>query len=236
MTLWIDQNEPFDQAMSIMSKSVDDCTVTSLNANGWADYYWTCVDESEVHCERKTWAELLGNISKYEDQLRRQKEAHPEARLILILEGLVVPNESGTSLLKETNKGNLFVKQWGSTTRVSQVYAWLYQVNRFLEVYHTPNYEATCMMLVAMYKSDRKGEHSTFQRYFKPMTFNQNHQVVQVIGLLPGIGEKRAQALVERFTTVWNIVNASPKELAEVEGIGAKLSVQLLQRIGRTDV
>ena len=236
MTLVIDQNEPFDHALSLISKTDVDYSVSALNVNGYADYFWTTHDGSEVHVERKTWAELLGSIDKYEDQLRRQKEAHPNARLIFVLEGMAVPSGTGTSLLKETNKGNVFVKSYGSTMRLSQVYAWLYQVGTYLEVYQTPNYEATCMMLVAMYKADQKAEHRTFQRYFKNITFSPSPQVTQVMGLLPGIGEKRAWALVERFTTVFNIITASPAELAEVDGIGKKLSVQLLQRVGRFDV
>ncbi len=236
MTLLIDTNEPFDKALALIKPAVDNCIVSSLNSDGWADYQWKCYDGSYTHCERKTWGELLGGIDKYEDQLRRQKEAHPDARLIFILEGIVVPDNMGTSIVKETNKGRVYIKSYGSTIRLSQVYAWLYQVSTYLEIYQTPNYEATCMMLTSMYKADQKAEHRTFQRYFKPITFSPNHQVMQVIGLLPGIGEKRAYALVERFTTVWNIVNASPAELAGVDGIGKVLSVQLLQRIGRPDV
>ena len=60
--------------------------------------------------------------------------------------------------------------------------------------------------------------------------------MTQLMGLMPGIGEKRAIALISRFTTVWNIVSASPEELEEVEGIGKKLSVDILRKVGRVDV
>jgi len=51
-----------------------------------------------------------------------------------------------------------------------------------------------------------------------------------------GIGPTRAEALIRRFGTVYNVLKASTQELAEVEGIGAKLASQLLRGVGRLDV
>lgn len=235
MTLYIDINEPYDQATKLMSSSVE-CEVDSINSQGWADYRWTSIQGQDVHVERKTWPEILSNVDKVEDQLRRHFVDKPNARLIFILEGIVVPDSVGTSILKPTNRDTIFVKGYGSSVRLSRIYSWLYRVADYLECYMTPTYEATCIALVQMYKSDQKTEHETFNRYFKPIAFSPNPQIVQLMGLMPGVGEKRASALIDRFTTVWNVVNATPAELAEVDGIGKKLSVQLLQRIGRTDV
>ena len=147
-----------------------------------------------------------------------------------------MPTPEGTSILRATNKNVVYVKGHTSSIRLSQIYSWLYQIGKFIEIYTTPNYEATCMALISFYKGDQKEDHDTLNRYFKKMTFNPNPQVIQLMGLLPGVGEKRAEALISKFTTTWNVVSASPEQLATVDGIGKVLSRQLLQRIGRTDV
>ena len=156
--------------------------------------------------------------------------------MLYILEGLVWYTPEGTKQIKPTSRDGIFTFGYNSTMRLSQVYAWLYQIGQFIQIYQTPSLEATCMALVAFYKGDQKAEHTTLQRYYKPLTFAPNPQVSQLIGLMPGIGEVRAKALITQFTTVWNVLNASPSELAKVDGMGPKLSKQLLQKVGRTDV
>jgi len=230
----IDQHEP-PGAMAAMASAVP-CQVAVLNERGWADYMWKRADGGYTQVERKTWGELLGSIDKIEDQLRRHKANQPDARLIFVLEGLAVPNFSGTTLLRSTNKDRVFTAGYTTTQRMSQVYAWLYQVSTFVEVFQTPTTDATYSALTAFYKGDQKDEHRTFQRPFKEITYHPNPQVVQLMGLLPGIGEKRATALIKKFSTVWNVVSASPKELQKVEGIGPTLSTTMLRKIGRWDI
>ncbi|RLE45377.1 MAG: DNA repair protein [Candidatus Methanomethylicota archaeon] len=45
---------------------------------------------------------------------------------------------------------------------------------------------------------------------------------VAMLMAIPGVGEERAKRLLERFGSVWRIVNASVTELMRVEGIGEK--------------
>lgn len=232
--LRIDIHEP-SEAIKLISQSVP-ASVSSLNTDGYADYIWEGADGKLVQVERKQWGEVLAGIDKIEDQLRRHIKGHPDARLILLVEGTCIGDSMGTVVLKPTNRDSIWVKGYHYATRESQVYAWLYGISRYVELYQTSGFPATAAALVAFYKYDQKEEHNTFRRHFKQVTFNPNPQVVQLMGLMPGIGEKRAMALIAEFSTVYNIVTASPKDLARVDGIGAKLSVQLLQRIGRYDV
>lgn len=232
--LTIDIHEP-SEALSYISQSIP-AQVKSLNTDGWADYHWQTWDGADVHAERKQWSEVLSGIDSVEDQLRRQMAAKPKARLIFILEGMAIGSMLGTTVLKGTNKNSVFIPGLQSSIRLSQVYSWLYQISTFLEVYQVGNYEGVCTLLVSMFKSDQKQEHRTFSRYFKPITFNPNPRVVELMGLCPGIGEVRASALIEQFVTVYRVVTASPAELATVPGIGPKLSLDILRRVGRTDV
>ena len=230
----IDVHEP-SQAVSLISQSVP-CKTDSLNEQGFADYLWETYDGSRVQVERKQWGEVLAGIDSVEDQLRRQAMAKNSPRLLFFIEGMITPHQFGTTILKSTSKNAVWVGGYQSSTKMSQVFSWLYEVSKYLEVFQTTSYEATCIALVSMYKHDQKTDHHTFNRYFKPMTFNPNPQVVGLMGLMPGVGEKRAQALIQKFTTVYNVVTASPEELATVDGIGKSLSVTLLQRAGRPDV
>ena len=235
MTLIVDINEPYEEALRLLTPVLP-CIVEPLNVNGFADYKWTAHDGGVVQVERKTWPELLGDMDKVEDQLRRHKSNQPEARLIFLFEGIAVPMLGGTTTLKSTNKDRVYVAGYGSSIRMTQIYSWLYSVSQYLEVYQTPNYQASCLALSSFYKSDQKEVHGTFTRHFKQIAFNPNPQVVQLMGMTPGIGEKRAMDLIERFTTIYNVLTASPQELAKVPGIGSKLSVQILRNAGRPDV
>ena len=230
----IDSHEP-ESAPLIIGQSVP-CEVVSLNAAQWADYYWQTVDGKDVHVERKTWNELLSGVDKVEDQIRRHLQDKPEARLIFMLEGIVVPTMMGTTILKPANKNSIWVTAQNSSVRLSQTYAWLYQIQQYCEVFMVPDFPALCTALVACYKSDQKEHHDTLQRHFKAATFTPDFRVIQLIGIMPGMGESRAKALVAEFGTLWNILNSTPEQLQVVPGIGPKLSVELLRMVGRPDV
>lgn len=211
----------------------------NLNSDGWADYRWQ-TDDGIIHVERKRWPELLHSVSAIESQLMRQLNAHPDARLILLVEGIVVRGASmvgGTSIVTRTaGKPNIFYSRDQSSITLSAMYAWLYQVSKFMEVYLTPDLETTAMALVAFYTSDQKAEHKTMRRHIKEVDFHTNPQVVSLMGMVPGLGPIKSEALVLEFGTAWNVLSASPQELAKVPGVGVNEARKWLQRIGRPDV
>ena len=235
--LEVDQHEPTERALPLMSTSVP-CRVEVLNERLWADYRWKGLDGRWTQVERKTWGEVLANVDAVEDQLRRHMKNQPEARLLFVLEGMVDSNSDGVHVLKAANNGNVWVKGYRSGTRIGRIYSWLYNASEYVEVFQTFSYELTCQFLVQAYQQDQKEEHlhKTFNRYFKKTTFHPNPQVLALIGMAPGLGEVKAEALIARFSTVWNVLNASPKELMEVAGIGPTMATTLLRRIGRPDV
>lgn len=234
--LEVDVHEP--DKFEALVRPVMPCDRLALNEAGWGDYRWQTVSGRWVNVERKTWGEVLASIDAVEDQLRRHKKNQPEARLIFVLEGYIDPNTDGTHILKKAANNNVWVKGHRSGTRVSRVYSWLYNISEFVETFQTGDYNMTCQFLVQAAKQDEKEEHEhkTFNRYFKKITFHPNPQVMQLMGLMPGIGEVKCEALIAEFTTVWNVLNASPAELMRVHGIGTTLATTLLQRVGRVDV
>lgn len=233
-----DVNEP-EEAAKLIQPSIPEAHFrVALNANSWADYRWETVDGGWVNVERKTWPEILANVDAVEDQLRRHMKNQPKARLLFILEGMIEMGEMGTWTIQRAKGGTVWTRGHLSGTRLSRVYSWLYQASRYVEVFQTMNYEQTCSLLVAMYKADQKpdNEHRTFNRYFKKVVFHPNSQVTRLMGMSPGLGEVKAEALIEKFGCLWNVLNAQPSELAQVKGIGPGLSKSILQGVGRLDV
>ena len=235
MTLYIDTHEPLEALTNI--QVVVPALVKPLNDQGYADYMWEAHGE-QVQFERKQWGELTNGLDKVEYQLRQEKAAHPEARLGLIVEGVATPSIIGTQLWSQSKNKDVYYKTRDQNCRYSMVAAWLYQVGKHMEVVRTADFRSTCMELVAMYQSDQKESHTTFARYLKPIDWHPNQQVemLMALGNGVGIGASKAEALIKRYGTVWNILCLSPKELAMTDGIGKILSTKLLRKIGRPDV
>lgn len=57
-------------------------------------------------------------------------------------------------------------------------------------------------------------------------------QQLRILQSLPGVGPDRAKRLLERFGTVRACLDASPKELQKVEGIGPKIAAAIEQVVG----
>lgn len=213
-----------------------------LNEMGYADYRWNG-HNGVTQVERKTWGELLANPNAVEEQLARQRTAHPEIRHILILEGIMIPvhDEFGAHCATiQRAKGNprLFYQQKGSPKSPNLFYTWLYQASTYIEVFQVPERDATAKALVAFFNADQKEENRMFHRHLKQITFHPNPQVMGLMGIMPGtrMGPLTAERLIAQYGTVWNVINASVRELATMDGIGEKTARSLLQKVGRADI
>lgn len=233
--MMVDVYEP-QQACPLIGQSIE-CDSNNLNDKGYADYLWDGV-EGKQQAERKTWSEVLIGLDHVEDQLRREMQAHPDVRLMLILEGLATPEMAGSTVWVPT-KGAKRLYHPGKSfhTPLQKVYAWQYQVGKFIEVYCTADFNATVKALVAFYNADQKEGHNTFHRYLRLVDFHPNPQVEGLMNIMKGtnIGPTRAQALINQFGTIWNVLSAEAKVLAEVDGMGLKTAQQLLRKVGRPD-
>lgn len=233
----IDLHEPAD-LIALIGQSVP-TDVYALNSEGYADYLWKG-PEGARQVERKTWQDLLNSLSSIEEQLMRQIAAHKDTTLMLLIEGIVVPSSDltgGTSVLRaDRNKGKIWYQSGRSRMSLQAIFSWVYQVSKYMEVFMTPTMEATAKALVAFYSSDQKEEHTTFQRHLKEVTFHPNPQVTSLMGMIPGLGPIKSEALIARLGTVWGVLSAKPAELASVHGVGIKEAERWLRRIGRPDV
>ena len=238
MTLYCDTHEPVAAFTSI--QQAVPAALTNLNDQRWADYMWKDYSGKAVHIERKQWGELTNGVEKIEYQLREEQAAHKDARLGLIVEGIATPSVLGTQLWapSKATKKSVWYATREQSTRYSLLMAWLYQVEKFIEVHYTATLEGTCQALVAFYKSDQKEEHSTFHRHLHSFNWKPNPQVEMLmsIGHGIGIGATKAEALITQYGTVWNLLNKTPVELAKTGGVGVHLATRLLRKVGRSDI
>jgi len=237
--LLCDSHEPLDAGRAAVMLAAVPVLIRPLNDEGYADYLWPGADGWH-QWERKQVGELAAGLDSVEDQLRREAQAHPEVKLGLLVEGVATPSAFGTQIWsKPRGTGrDVWYKGREQTLRYAMIAAWLYQIGKFVEVVHTADYMSTCATLVAMYQSDQKENHTTMERYLKPITWRPNKQVESLIaiGHGVGIGAAKAEALIKKHGTIYNILMADPKVLATTDGIGKVLATRLLRSVGRPDV
>lgn len=238
-TLYQDTNEPpyIEEALALANK----VERAALNAHGMADYAWLRADGQECNVERKTWHELVSDINNVERQLFKYLQ-RPDSVTILLMEGLAVPCAEGTRTYKLAGRGikAQAVEQVVRRNGMQLYYAWLHQVGQYLEVQAAADQTATAYAISAFFQSDQKPEekHTTFRRHLKRVTWAPNPQVGMLMNMSTrlDIGEKTATNLINAFGTVWNVLNARPKDLALVQGVGVPTATRLLRAVGRPDV
>jgi ERCC4-type nuclease len=208
-----------------------------LNDLGWADYYWTDLQGEARHLERKTWGEL-SDLDGVEEQIQRHLTKQPQAKLTWALEGVVVPSQDGYTIYKETSsKGRiLFVATNQQRRPLKMVHSWLYQIGKYVEVHYTSSLLSTVNLITAMYQADQKPDHTTLHRYYRKVNWHPNPQVAKLMSTADGIGPVKAQAIIERFGTLWAVFNADPYMIATVPGIGISTARRILAQAGRPDV
>ena len=58
-------------------------------------------------------------------------------------------------------------------------------------------------------------------------SIHSKRSLTSVLAEIPGVGKIKRRALIEKFGTIDRIMRASPKELAETEGIGDGLAAAI---------
>ena len=241
--LKVDNNEPSD--LQILLQQVVNIEVDNFNDQGWADYHWETTDGVK-NVERKTWGELLSNVDAVEEQLQRHLNNHKDAETVLLLEGTVLRDGDTVTTLRPTSRGQVWVRGHKfKNRRLGGLYSWLYGMSKYVEVMQTFDVTETATALQAMYNYDQKPEHETLQRPIKKTIYHPNPQVTQLMGVAEGMGAKRASALINEYTTVWNVLSAgfhskpaisNWEDLTSVDGIGERGVQRMLRSVGRPDV
>ena len=91
-----------------------------------------------------------------------------------------------------------------------------------ISIIPTRNAQDTAAMIKRIAIREQNGEHTPVQIRTDKKPVSLLEQQLFIIESLPNIGPVNAKALLEHFGSVGNVINASEKDLQEVEGIGKK--------------
>lgn len=235
----VDNHEPLDMknGLDVPNLSME---VMDLNLLGYADYLWYDYQDEIQQFERKTWEDLARDWDSVEDLLRREKQAHPEARLHLLIEGVAEPAPNGIMVYKRRGAvltGYQVGKQPGL---YKKIIGGLYGMGDFVEVIPTSSPAGSISALSEMYQYDQKEEHSIFRRHLKMIDWSPNRHVGALMGLAQndtGLGVQRCEDLIAEYGTVWNVIHEDPDLVgAMVKGVSGNTIKTLLRKIGRPNV
>jgi DNA excision repair protein ERCC-4 len=155
----------------------------------------------ETIVERKSIKDLMASVfdGRLYDQCTRLKEnfEHP----IVLVEGNVDEIE------EITDNPLVF---YGAISRVTLEFK--------IPIIHTPSASHTAKLLVALC-SKKDGPTGPYLKKIKKSS-NLETQQLSTLCSLPGIGEKFAVRMLEKFGTPLKVFSATTSELAKVEGLG----------------
>ncbi len=155
----------------------------------------------ETIVERKSIKDLMASVfdGRLYDQCNRLKEnfEHP----IVLVEGNVDEIE------EITDNPLVF---YGALSRVTLEFK--------IPIIHTPSASHTAKLLVALC-SKKDGPSGPYLKKIKKSS-NLETQQLSTLCSLPGIGEKFAVRMLEKFGTPLKVFSATTSELAKVEGLG----------------
>lgn len=158
------------------------------------------VCSERVAVERKTRDDFEKSVMDMRlfEQLKRLKESYP--RVVVVVEG-----EGGAGILsKESLMGaySSVLADFGAS------------------VFFTRNAEKTAELVFFIAKHEQLAEKKPMRisGARKGLTLAQNQKAI--IEMLPMIGPRIADSLLEHFGSVWGVFNAGEEELLKVEGLG----------------
>lgn len=245
MTIMLDRMEPIE-IENLIAQSTD-VMRTGLNANGLADYVWFACDGHRIQVERKQTGELLASLDAVEEQLQRELQNGVE-ETILLIEGVCEPIfglKIATQTWHRAKNKNALVPSRAFNCSYTGYKAWQNQLDKAgVTIVETFDYTATAMTLVALYQNSQKTEHRTLRRYIKDRIYvkSKNPHVISLMGLKGGgLGEERAEAIIDRYGTFWYAMSQSAEELAETlvgeeskqRRLGMGVVKKLFKAIGR---
>jgi len=235
LNIIVDTFEPL-QIQEELKKSLS-TTVATLARTGLADYFWTAADGHSITLERKEVHDFAHRVNDLEIQLKNAiQKVGDNGEVLLLIEGIMEPVNGSTVLYRIKKDGSLFFRERVVNRPYSYYMGFLWRLDKLgISTFWTASPKGTAAALVEFVKSSNKPEFTTFRRYIKqkPAIPNLNPQVEKLMSLSHDIGAVRAQALIEHFGNVWNVLSADESELTKVEGIGKAIAENLLKGIGK---
>ncbi|MEK6950888.1 MAG: ERCC4 domain-containing protein [Nanoarchaeota archaeon] len=155
-----------------------------------------------IALERKTTSDFLQSLfqKRLMEQLGRLKQCYPSS--FLLLETFDLAYFQNSALLYST------------------ILKIMLELN--VRVIFTSTKEQSAQVILLLAGKQRQESTSAGVIIQKRKEVNLQFYPPLLLEKVPGVGRKRAQALLQRFATLRDVFQASEQELADVEGIGKK--------------
>ena len=215
---------------------------TSVENMEAGDYAFIWYNMNSVGIARKEIKDFVSSLNSawLDEDLNKCIRAFDY--VFLVIEGVWDTLEGGELVVYKPSKDKKYFyrNMYAANMEVSRLYAAIESLHdQGIMVRFTCSMAGTARFIESLYKR-KEEKHTLLHRYAKPRlpTLWTPDPYVRMLLSLPGIrlGEKQAKALLAKFNTPWGVLNASEKELKEVEGIGEGTVKQLYDCIGRYDL
>jgi len=171
-----------------------------------------------IGIERKTVQDFYNAIvdRKNPDRLRLQLKGFSESydKKALILEGLFPARISTYDYLRYTKIWNYLL---------SLVFGWNIPVIRTIDD------KETAFVLECLY--GRVKDKKPFIRKIKRRGLSLEERKSDILCCIPGLGRRRAELLLSKKPTIWNIITTPKEELYKIKGIGKEVIDNLFKHI-----
>ena len=252
----VDRSEP-REIVKLLEQAVK-VSIDDLNRHDLSDYFFTSITGKRLQFSRKQAGELLGSIDGAEADIRKYYNNAEEN--YQIVEGIISPckitsqphkiqSVSIRNLSKSANQLHSYkVSDTGYihnphtwNINSSMLFSWIHRLSKLgVITYWTVTKLDTARLLVAIYKNEQKPEeeHTTLTRYIRPRLYLEDQDpfvkalIYLSIAYKLNIGVDKAERIAMKYSSFIDVAMVSPSELCEIEGIGKKLAVGLLNALG----
>jgi len=208
------------------------------------DYAFLDRNSEVIGIEHSEIGNLIQKLhsGELEDQLIRCSNCFNQT--ILLVRGVYDAEGRMLSIYKkaEWERANkvLYVRnRVAPNTYYSSIQALLDRLSELgIQILHAADFPATVTTLEAIYKQRTSPEEA--HRLFKttrllriPTKLTSNPQVPRLMALCPRMPEKVAIRLIQRYDSIWAVLNQPDEALLDVEGLGQGLLKNLKEGVGK---
>lgn len=202
------------------------------------DYAFLDHNDEPVGIERSEIGNLLQKLRSGELESQMLKCQANYSKIILLVEGVYDKVNGFLAVHKESNRG-YFRSHIYPHTQYDYTMALLIRLSEMgIEIIPSPNFACSMVVVRTIYQQRTKPEeeHSLFKKIRPiriPVKLSSNPAVPRLMALCPRLPEKVAIRLINRYDSIWSILNTAERELLETEGMGRGLLNKLKKGVGK---
>jgi len=205
------------------------------------DFAFINIDGDPIAIERSEIGNLRQKLHTGELEAQLRKCADMYSRVYLIVEGVFDATSGLVAVHKHRRDAYYYRAHIYPNTRYDYIASVLVRLSMIgVIILSAPNLECTLHFVRAIYSQENKTEeeHTLFKKnrvLRMPSKITNNPAIPRLMGLCDRMPEKTALRLINKFGSVWGVLNASDKELQETDGVGKTLVKKLRRGVGQCE-